>query len=144
MSLTFSLDTAPLEEAIRQHGDRADRALDRIAVEWAALAKLAITDMIYSRPRTPDEYRLTGRLRASIVAGSPNSPTTQTARALDGSIVTTTVPQTTKEALVGSNVVYARVVHNGLRGHTARPFFLVNQKEVLDYARQVFAEELQP
>lgn len=144
MSLSFSIDTAPIENLIKKYPQQADRALDRIAIEWAALARLAITDMIYSRPRTPDEYRLTGRLRASIVAGSPNSPTTQTARLLDGTTITNEAPQTTKEALVGSNVIYARTVHNGLRGHTARPFFLVNQKEVLDYARQVFAEELKP
>jgi hypothetical protein len=142
MSISIELDTRGLQEKMRQYPQDADRALDRIALEWAALAKLAITDMIYSRRRDPKEYRLTGRLRASIVASSPNSPTTTTEKLLDGTTLTLKTPQTPKAAVVGTNVEYARYVHNGTRGGTSRPFLIEPQAEILKYAAEVFAEEL--
>lgn len=141
MSLSFEIDKSGLDEIRANFSKRVDTALDRIALEWAALSKLAISDMIYSRQRDPDEYRLTGRLRASIVASSPNSPTTVTEPLLDGSVLRLNPPQQ-RAAAVGSNVEYARFVHNGTRGNAGKPFFLVNQAEILKYAEEVFAEEL--
>lgn len=144
MSISFEIDKTAWNKLVQDHPKKVETALDRIALEWAALAKLAITDMIYSRQRTPEEYRLTGRLRASIVASSPNSPTTVTEKLLDGSVLVLNPPQDKYNAVVGTNVEYARYVHQGTRGGTGRPFLLQPEGEILKYAREVFEEELQP
>jgi hypothetical protein len=144
MSVTVELQMQALEDLAKTHPDRINRALDRIAIEWTAIAKLTITDMIYSRPRTPDEYRLTGRLRASIAFSSPNSPGTQTDTMLDGTVISSSVPQTNGAVIVGSNVEYANAVHNGLEGRAPRPFLIERISEVTAFATRVIAEETTP
>lgn len=127
--------TSNARSVARALEEGVNRGLNRVGIRWAADAKQAITDMVYSQPQGPSGYQRTGRLRSSITFATPTvqAPTPEwTPPAPEGLTV-----------VVGTNVEYAPFVHEGVNAQEVQ----VPQHTVREHQRtmtHVFGRDVQP
>lgn len=118
MSVTFKIQ-GDAKSVVTLTQRQLNKAFIDVALAWhAETTDVQLGKMVYNRIRGDDEYKLTGRLRASIAFVTPTMHNVHTYTHDGGSESYTPPKANGLEVLIGTNVEYAPAVHDGVNAQT--------------------------